>query len=88
MAPDLPDALRRLAGILDVTATRDDASHLLHVMLSEEGAVLAGLLREVVESGADIYSCATRHVTLEEIYLQTLSEPGTPEPAAAEVAPC
>jgi len=46
------------------------------------------LLREVIESGADIYSCATRHVTLEEIYLHTLSGPGAPEQAAAEVTPC
>jgi ABC-2 type transport system ATP-binding protein len=88
MAPELPDALRRLAGILDVSATRDDASQLLRVMLSEEGPVLAALLREVIESGADIYSCATRQVTLEEIYLHTLSEPGVPEPVAVEVAPC
>jgi ABC-2 type transport system ATP-binding protein len=88
MAPELPDALRRLPGVLEVTATRDDATYLLRIMLSEEGPVLAGLLREVVESGADIYSCATRQVTLEEIYLQTLSQPSAPERAAAEVAPC
>jgi ABC-2 type transport system ATP-binding protein len=87
MAPELPDALRRLAGILEVTATRDDSTYLLQVMLSEEGPVLASLLREVVESGADIYSCATRQVTLEEIYLQTLSKPSALE-RAAEVAPC
>src|SRR5262249_20517766 len=85
MPPDLPDALRRLAGILDVTAARDDASHLLRLSLSEEGPVLAGLLREVVESGADIYSCVTRQMTLEEIYLHTLSAPGAPEQAGAEV---
>jgi ABC-type multidrug transport system ATPase subunit len=88
MAPELPDALRRMAGILDVMAAREEASHLLRLTLSEEGAVLAALLREVVESGADIYSCATRQVTLEEIYLHTLSAPGTPEQAAVEVAPC
>jgi ABC-2 type transport system ATP-binding protein len=88
MAPELPDALRRLAGILDVMATREDTSHALRLTLSEEGPVLAALLREVVESGADIYSCATRLVTLEEIYLQTLSASGAPEQATAEVAPC
>jgi ABC-2 type transport system ATP-binding protein len=88
MAPELPDALRRLPGILEVAAMRDDSSYLLRIMLSEEGPVLAGLLREVVESGADIYSCATHQVTLEEIYLQTLSEPSAPERPAAEVAPC
>ena len=68
--------------------TCDDTSHLLRLTLSEEGPVLAGLLREVIESGADIYSCATRQVTLEEIYLHTLSVPGAPEHTAAEVTPC
>src|SRR5207244_1874682 len=85
MAPELPEALRRRAGILDVVAARDETSHLLHLTLSEEGPVLAGLLREVIESGADIYSCATREVTLEEIYLHTLS---APEQVATEVSPC
>jgi ABC-2 type transport system ATP-binding protein len=88
MPPELPEALRRRAGIIDVATRRDDASHLLQLTLSEEGPVLAGLLREVVESGADIYSCATRHITLEEIYLHTLSAPSAPEHAAAEAAPC
>jgi len=63
-------------------------SHLLQLTLSEEGPVLAGLLRDVIESGTDIYSCATRHMTLEEIYLHTLSAPGAPERATAEVTPC
>ena len=88
MAPELPDALRRLAGVLEVTATRDDTTYLLRLMLSEEGPVLASLLREVVESGADIYSCATRQVTLEEIYLHTLKASGTPDHAPAEVTQC
>jgi hypothetical protein len=87
MPPELPESLRRRAGILDVAAMRDDTSHMLRLTLSEEGPVLAGLLREVIESGADIYSCATRQVTLEEIYLHTLSAPGAPEHAAVEVMP-
>jgi hypothetical protein len=88
MPPELPESLRRRAGILEVVSTRDDTSHLLQLTLSEEGPVLAGLLREVIESGADIYSCATRQVTLEEIYLHTLSASGVPEQAVAEVTPC
>jgi ABC-2 type transport system ATP-binding protein len=88
MPPELPEALRRHAGILEVVIARDDPSHLLHLILSEEGPVLAGLLREVIESGADIYSCATRQVTLEEIYLHTLSALGAPEQVGAEVTPC
>jgi len=84
MPPELPESLRRRAGILDVASIRDDTSHLLQLTLSEEGLVLAGLLREVVESGADIYSCATRQVTLEEIYLHTLRVPQQ----VAEATPC
>ena len=76
---------RRRAGILDVVSMRDDTSHMLRLTLSEEGPVLAGLLRQVIESGADIYSCATRQVTLEEIYLHTLSAPSVPEHAVVEV---
>jgi hypothetical protein len=40
--------------------------------------VLAAVLREVVESGADIHQFVTRQVTLEEIYLHTLSQPPAP----------
>jgi ABC-2 type transport system ATP-binding protein len=79
MTPELPDTLRRLAGILAVEVTRDDGSHLLRLTLSEEGPVLAAMFREVVESGADIYSCVTRQVTLEEIYLHTLGTAAIPE---------
>ena len=81
MAPELPDTLRRLPGVLDLALAREDASHLLRLMLREEGPVLAALLREIVESGGDIYSCQTREVSLEEIYLHTLGAP-----APAEVA--
>jgi ABC-2 type transport system ATP-binding protein len=87
MPPELPDVLRRRPGVLDVAMVRDDASHLLRLTLSQEGPVLAGLLREVVESGTDIYSCATRQVTLEEIYLHTLSTPSVPQQAAVEATP-
>jgi len=48
MPPELPEALRRRPGVLDVAMVRDDASHMLRLTLSEEGPVLAGLLREVV----------------------------------------
>jgi ABC-2 type transport system ATP-binding protein len=88
VAPELPDTLRRLPGVLDVETARDDGTHLLRLMLSEEGPVLAAILREVVESGADIYSCVTRQVTLEEIYLHTLSAPAAPESMPAEATPC
>jgi ABC-2 type transport system ATP-binding protein len=88
MAPELPDTLRRLGGVLDVAATRDDGSHLLRLTLNEEGPVLAAVLREVIESGADIYSCLTRQVTLEEIYVHTLGAPAAPEHMPAEAPQC
>ncbi|MBK9943169.1 MAG: ABC transporter ATP-binding protein [Kouleothrix sp.] len=78
MQPELPGSLRRLPGILDVAAARDEAGHLLALTLAEEGPVLAAVLREVVESGADIHQFVTRQVTLEEIYLHTLSQPPAP----------
>jgi hypothetical protein len=85
LPPELPGALRRVPGVLDLAAAREDSAHLLRLTLREEGPVLAALLREIVESGADIYSCQTREVSLEEIYVQTLGEAA---PAPAEVTVC
>lgn len=87
LSPELPDVLRRVPGVLDLAATREDGAHLLHLTLREEGPVLAALLREIVECGADIYSCQTREVSLEEIYVQTLGE-AAPTRAVGEVAVC
>jgi ABC-2 type transport system ATP-binding protein len=85
LAPELPERLRRLPGVIDLSAAREESGHLLRLTLREEGPVLAALLRELVESGADIYSCRTREISLEEIYVQTL---GAEAPALvpAEVA--
>jgi ABC-2 type transport system ATP-binding protein len=83
MPPELPDALRRIPGILSLDVTRDDGLHLLELSLSEEGPVLAAVLREAVECGAEIYGCQTCQVSLEEIYLHTLGE--TPAPMEAIV---
>ena len=81
MPPDLPDALRRLSGVLSLNTVRGEGLHVLELALSEEGPVLAAVLRETVESGAEVYGCATRQVSLEEIYLHTLGE--TPAPMEA-----
>lgn len=83
LPPELPEALRRIAGVIEVAAAREESGHLLQLTLSEEGPVLAAMLREIVEAGADIYSFQTHQVTLEEIYLHTLS-PALPAPATAE----
>ena len=47
-----------------------------------EGPALAALLREIVESGAEIYHFETHEISLEEIYLRTLSAPAQPAEAA------
>ncbi|MBK9710650.1 MAG: ABC transporter ATP-binding protein [Kouleothrix sp.] len=83
LPPELPEALRRSAGVIEVAAAREESGHLLQLTLSEEGPVLAAMLREIVEAGADIYSFQTHQVTLEEIYLHTLS-PALPAPTTAE----
>ncbi len=84
MPPELPGVLGRMPGLLDVAASRDDAGHRVELTLREEGPALAALLREVVESGADIYHFETHQITLEEIYLRTLSAPAE-QPAEAAV---
>jgi ABC-2 type transport system ATP-binding protein len=86
MPPELPEALGRLGGVLDVAVTRDDGLHRLRLTLREEGPALAAVLREAVEAGADIYGCVTSQITLEEIYMRTLG--AAPERAAAEVEVC
>jgi ABC-2 type transport system ATP-binding protein len=87
MPPELPDALRRLPGIISLEVAHEDGLHVLDIAMGGEGALLAALLRETVESGAEVYDCATRQVSLEEIYLRTLSgDPAAPMPS--EVTLC
>jgi ABC-2 type transport system ATP-binding protein len=82
MPPELPDALRRIPGVLAVEATHEDGLHILGLATSDEGALLAAVLRETVESGAEVYGCLTHQVSLEEIYLRTLGDAPAPAPAA------
>jgi ABC-2 type transport system ATP-binding protein len=82
MPPELPDALRRVPGVHSVDVARNDGFHVLELAMSDEGAALAAVLREAVESGAEVYGCLTRQVSLEEIYLQTLGDPPAPIPEA------
>jgi ABC-2 type transport system ATP-binding protein len=84
MPHELPEALRRLPGVLKVEEEYEDALHLLRLTLCEEGAVLAAVLRELVAQGAEVYGCATQQVSLDEIYRHTLGEHG----ALAEGALC
>lgn len=86
MPPELPDTLRRLPGVLGLEVARDNGLHRLELAMGGEGPVLAAVLRETVESGAEVYSCLTRQATLEEIYVHTLGE--TPAPAPVEVSVC
>lgn len=82
MPPDLPTALGRLPDVLGVAAERAETEQRLAVTLREEGPALAALLREIVESGAEIYHFETHEISLEEIYLRTLSAPAQPAEAA------
>ena len=88
MPPELPGLLRRLPGVVELEITCEEALHLLRLSLSEEGPVLAAALRETVESGADIYGCLTRQVTLEEIYMRTLGSEMAPARGPTEVSVC
>jgi ABC-2 type transport system ATP-binding protein len=72
MPPELPDTLRRLAGVTGLLVERQDTLHLLDITMTGDGALFAAVLRETIESGAEVYDCRTRQVSLEEIYLQTL----------------
>jgi len=87
MPPELPDTLRRRAGISEISVTHQEIGPRLDLTISEEGPVLAALLRDIVESGADIYHFQTRQISLEEIYLRTLS-PAARAPEPAEVTIC
>lgn len=82
MPPDLPETLRRLPDVLDAAAERAEGEQRLTATLREEGPALAALLREIVESGADIYHFETHEISLEEIYLRTLSAPAQPAEAS------
>jgi ABC-2 type transport system ATP-binding protein len=91
MAPDLPGMLRGLAGVVAVSADRDERMSILRLTLVDEGPVLAAVLRETVTAGGDVHGCATRRASLEEIYFSKLAE--APPAAAvarpvAEVLPC
>jgi ABC-2 type transport system ATP-binding protein len=83
MPPELPDALRRIPGVLTLEATHEDGLHVLDLTTSDEGALLAAVLRETVESGAEVHGCLTQQVSLEEIYLRTLGDTPAPAPPAA-----
>ena len=87
MPPELPELLRRRAGISEVGVVREDAGQRLDLTISEEGPVLATLLRDIVESGADIYHFQNRQITLEEIYLRTL-DPESQAAVAMEAPAC
>jgi ABC-2 type transport system ATP-binding protein len=72
---ELVGALEGLAGVLDVSRGHADGLCVLTLTLREEGPVLAAVLREAVERDADVYGFTTRRMSLEDIYLDRLSEP-------------
>jgi hypothetical protein len=80
MPPELPDTLQRLSGVLSLDVSRVEGLHVLDLTMSDDGALLAAVLRETIESGAEVYECQTRQVSLEEIYLHTLGDIAEPRP--------
>ena len=70
---------------LERDVAREEGLHILDLAMSAEGALLAAVLRETIESGADVYDCVTRQVSLEEIYLHTLGDAPVPAPPEATV---
>jgi ABC-2 type transport system ATP-binding protein len=81
MPPELPDVLRRVPGVVAVEVGHNGGHTVVRLALTEERSALAIVLRETVERGGDVFGCATREATLEEVYVATLSEPSAPEAA-------
>ena len=82
---DVDHAIGGKAGLGD--GRREEIGPRLDLTIGEEGPLLAALLRDIVERGADIFHFQTRQVSLEEIYLRRLT-PAAPAPQAAEVTVC
>jgi ABC-2 type transport system ATP-binding protein len=81
--PPLPATLRDLPGVIAVDLPAGERGGLLRLSLEEEGAVLAGVLRAVVEHGGEIHGCTTRQASLEDIYVSALGGASTPEELVA-----
>jgi ABC-2 type transport system ATP-binding protein len=80
MPPELPDTLRHLSGVFSLEISRVEELYVLDLAMSDEGSLLAAVLRETIESGAEVYECQTRQISLEEIYLRTLGDVAEPMP--------
>ena len=83
---DLPGVLEVLpaaAPIAPAVVAGGDVSEagplIVRLTLAEEGA-LAGILRALVLAGADVVGCETRDLSLEEIYVHTLTSGATAAP--------
>ena len=83
MPPDLPDVLRRLPGVMAIEVGQNGGQSALRLVLGDDRSVLALVLRETIERGGEVFGCATREPTLEDVYVATLSEP-----SALEGVPC
>jgi len=68
----LVDALHDLPGVLALETALEDDAPAVRLTLAEGGPVLAAVLRETVEAGADVHGCAVREPTLEDVYLEHL----------------
>jgi ABC-2 type transport system ATP-binding protein len=81
----LQEALGGVPGVLavEVAPGAADEPRSLHLTLAEDGPVVAAVLRETIEHGAEVHGCKTGQVSLEEIFLDTMHGPaiGTEEVA-------
>jgi hypothetical protein len=73
--------LRRVPGVVTLDVGQNGDQHVVRLALTDERSVLALVLRETVERGAEVFGCTTREPTLEDVYVATLSEPSALEPA-------
>ena len=71
----LSERLDEIPGVVELTSTTEEDIQHIRLTLTDEGRVLAAVLREVVGAGGDVYGCTTRQISLEEIYMRTLGEP-------------
>jgi ABC-2 type transport system ATP-binding protein len=75
------DTLRAIGGIISATASPPEAPPRIELRIRPDSGALGAVLAELLRRGVEVTGVATRHASLEEIYLETHG-PG-PQPAPA-----
>jgi ABC-2 type transport system ATP-binding protein len=76
----LPGVLAVLPTVVPGVDAKGDPGPLVVRLTLAENDALAGVLRALVSSGADVLGCETRELSLEEIYVHTLTAGGATAP--------